>query len=252
MEKRLCTAARVGDDVTLQNLLDPLGGEEVTEYVNSAADGPTPLLLAVQNHHKETVRLLVERYKADVNKQGSVVTVKENSDNKTVTGATPLWTAAEVGDRELVDYLLYKCADVNRPTDDSCIPLMVASYNGSLHAVRMLVMHGSDINRATKCEHYTSLINASQGGDPSVIEYLISRGAEIDKVDRRGRSDFFRVLCSTSLAGRRKGALQILLLKRKATSITDSTVTIQILLLSTTGIFNRPSGEKICCKVRFK
>ena len=114
-------------------------------------------------------------------------------------GATPFWRAAQASDGESMRLLLRAGADPHLATTDGTTPLMVASgigWRGNfsqnalgawMDAVRFLVELGADVTARDR-SGYTALHGAAALGDNEMVEYLVSHGAGVDAIDRRGNS----------------------------------------------------------------
>lgn len=117
-------------------------------------------------------------------------------------GATPFFLAAKVTDVEAMRTLVAAGANPTTPSADGTTPLMVAAglkiWNpgedgGSLpgqegevlEAVKMCVELGNPVN-ATNDQGETSLHGAAYRGAPSVVQYLVEKGAKLDAKDMRG------------------------------------------------------------------
>jgi len=113
-------------------------------------------------------------------------------------GATPFWRAAQANDVAAMRLLTSRGADPNRPTKLGVTPLMVAGgigfeYQGTnispesrLAAVKYLVEEaGADVN-AKDSKGYTTLHGSAYVGEDAIIEYLVSKGADV-KARANGR-----------------------------------------------------------------
>ena len=136
-------------------------------------------------------------------------------------GATPLWVAATdmngtgrvfnygpahtSSSGELLRTLLAAGADPHLTTDDGTTPLMAAAGLGRAtytprvprgtrsptaeEAVRILLEAGADVNAVNEAD-FTALHGAAFRGLNEVLEYLVSKGADIDARDFRGRTAY--------------------------------------------------------------
>jgi ankyrin repeat protein len=179
--------------------------EQVKSLISQGADinaknrtGDTPLHVAIANHKIETASLLIQKG-ADVN----------TKDRK---GNTPLHAAAVKGDIKTANLLISKGADVNAENKYGLTPvsrallsdgggrlmvellvskgakvsvLHLAAYRGDIDKVRSILEKGTNVDVRDKAGH-TSLFYAASAGQLHVIEFLISKGADVNAKDNRG------------------------------------------------------------------
>ena len=117
-------------------------------------------------------------------------------------GATPFLLASKNVDTEVMRVLLDAGADPLVPNADLTTPLMVAAgvdmWNPgedggatvehepeALEAVKMLVALGNDIH-AVNDRGETALHGAAYRGAPSIVDYLVGQGAELDARSAQG------------------------------------------------------------------
>jgi len=150
--------------------------------VNQRADiqdderGYTPLHYACgKSKNAKAVCLLIEAG-ADVN---------ATADN----GFTPLNSACEDGDVEIIVMLIEAGADVNDRNSWDETPLRVAIYNGQTEAVRLLLDHGADVN-ARDNGGFTPLHRACSTDKPNaeIAGILLDHGADVNAVDERNKT----------------------------------------------------------------
>jgi ankyrin repeat protein len=126
---------------------------------------------------------------------------RQNGTN--VTGATPFWRAAQVGDLDAMKLLLSRGADPNIATAEGVTPLLACSGSGfygnddrtvpagRMPATRYLVeeLH-ADVNAADTAPRggYTAMHNAASRGDNEMILYLLSKGARVDVMTKSGQT----------------------------------------------------------------
>jgi len=91
---------------------------------------------------------------------------------------TPLSTATEANNIDIVNLLLDKGAKVNRRFHHGYTVLMRAAYLGYIDIVKALVDKGADINAISETNE-TALICAITSAKLDVINYLIDKGADI-------------------------------------------------------------------------
>ncbi|XP_076443656.1 protein fem-1 homolog A-like [Babylonia areolata] len=148
-------------------------------YLNG---GSTPLILACKNGHLELVKFMVEDCGVNISQTGSV-----RFDGEDIEGAPPLWCAAAAGHVEVVRYLVFKGADINKTTRSNSTPLRAACYDGHLKVVRFLVQRKADIEIANRHGH-TCLMIACYKGHCDVVRYLLTRGADLNRQSAKGNT----------------------------------------------------------------
>jgi ankyrin repeat protein len=99
-------------------------------------------------------------------------------------GTTPLMRAAKGNDLALIRALLDGGADATLTLKDRTTTAMIA---GSLDAIKLLVEHGVDVN-AFNTSGQTVLHTAAQRGQNAVIQYVVDKGARLDRKDKQGRT----------------------------------------------------------------
>lgn len=101
-------------------------------------------------------------------------------------GGTLLHTAAEAGDRGIVELLIFKNVDMNaRDRDFGHTALMSAIRTGHLDLASYLVQQGADIDIRSH-SGATALIFASADGHEALVRQLLAKGAEINAIDSNG------------------------------------------------------------------
>src|SRR5215831_12407427 len=131
-------------------------------------EGATPFMYAVLYSDAPMLERLLKQG-ADPNKQ--------NDANATAL----MWAAVDPGKTKV---LLDHGAEVNARSDDSRTPLMVAATRqGNSATVRLLLENGANPNPNPKpADAGSPLIDASNAGDPEMMQLLISRGADVKAV----------------------------------------------------------------------
>ena len=125
----------------------------------------TPLMLAIENGHTNTVNVLIQ--------YGANVALTDDS------GFTALhYACIDHGSLEVLRYLFENGADVNACS--SVTPLMMAIENGHVSAVTFLTERGADVTLTDECGykalHYACINNSS----PEVFSCLLEKGADIN------------------------------------------------------------------------
>lgn len=140
----------------------------------NAADrfGMTSLMIACKEGSIEIVKLLAN---ADVNLVDKF-------------GTSALMYACNQKRAEIVKILLEREAIPNATTNSGKTALMMASTNGYIDSVKLLLSPGinSDINHKDKLTGSTALLEASLHGHVGIVCALIDNGADIDLADQKG------------------------------------------------------------------
>eukprot|EP00057_Strongylocentrotus_purpuratus_P011789 XP_011666263.1 PREDICTED: ankyrin-1-like [Strongylocentrotus purpuratus] len=228
----LFSAAAKGDVLKIQSLIvseDKSKGSGGVDVNCSDASGKTPLHIASENGHLQTVEWLTHHGAKvnviDANLQTSVhlcskighlheikLLVNEGADIKIgdKDGFTALHIASFEGhldivkylvekgaqlDKchlEVVEYILYKGAGIG--IGDKA--LHIASLEGHLDIVKYLVSKGAELERLDN-DYWTPLHLALDGGHLDIAEYLLTEGANINTCGKGG----YTALHSASKAG---------------------------------------------------
>ena len=87
-----------------------------------------------------------------------------------------LMTAARKGDVRKAEDVISEGANVNgRDVNTNTTPLILASQNGHLNVVQLLLSKGANENAYDRMGR-TPLFNASMNGDAKMVEMLLSSG----------------------------------------------------------------------------
>jgi len=93
---------------------------------------------------------------------------------------TPLSWAAFHGHLELVQYLVNQGADIEAQNGDGCRPLHAVAINNHKEIARYIIEEGAVIEATCWRFGTTPLDTAAHDGSPDVLQFLISRGANVD------------------------------------------------------------------------
>jgi serine/threonine-protein phosphatase 6 regulatory ankyrin repeat subunit B len=118
-----------------------------------------------------------------------------------LNGASPLVLAGEVNNTEAIKAMLEAGANPNITTEKGTTALILASGAGTdiqrmrtpeeraaaLETVKLLLDNGVDVNAAGQFG-WTAIHAAAYQGLPDVIQYLVSKGADINKFDNFGQT----------------------------------------------------------------
>lgn len=111
-----------------------------------------------------------------IQKNPKAISVKEN---KEFSGQTPLHFAARYGQKEVVEFLIGKGADVNAKDDDGWTPLHLACYGGFIKSVTILLQKGAKID--AECVSGAPLHVAAGNGHEEVCQFLVEKGAKVNQ-----------------------------------------------------------------------
>lgn len=132
----------------------------------------TPLWAAVQNGHQKVVDMLCY-YGADVNARCS-------------NGCTPLIMAARGGHKDIAERLLISSASANEVDNNGDGPLAVAAEYGNVAMVQMLVRQYRASPSPTNKAGFSPLALAAQNAHPAAVRMLCVHGANVDAANEAG------------------------------------------------------------------
>jgi ankyrin repeat protein len=143
--------------------------------------GKTPLFIAAENGHVETVKTLVS-LGASLIQPGPM-------------GKTPLYIAAENGHAEVIKVLVELLVKLGMKQRINAVnfawegktPLWIAAQNGHVEAVRTLLSSGANFILPDS-RGITPLGIAAQNGHAKVVELLADQGASPSVPDEQGRT----------------------------------------------------------------
>ena len=124
-----------------------------------------------------SVQWLIEIENVSINKRF----VKKSDEEKNLY--TPLHYACEYSQLLIVQYLIYKGANIEAKSHSNDYPIHCASKGGLLPVVQYLIeKHNIDVDIRGSCKK-TPLQYACLNGHLSIAEYLISKGANVKAKD---------------------------------------------------------------------
>ncbi|CAM5161232.1 unnamed protein product [Natator depressus] len=139
--------------------------EVLTSGNETAADKASLLNDAVRNHLIEKVRELLAEG-ADVN-------------FKVGGGWTPLHSAVQVDQEEIVDLLLEKGADPCARKKNGATPFLVAGIVGNVRLLELFLSKGSEINEYDD-NGFTAFMEAAHYGNEEALRFLYNNGADVN------------------------------------------------------------------------
>ncbi|MFC1781833.1 ankyrin repeat domain-containing protein [Planctomycetota bacterium] len=92
-------------------------------------------------------------------------------------GQTPLFKAVTNGQEDVVEFLITKGADTNVKNSASTTALHIAARNGNIEIVKLLIAGGADVN-VKNAQDFTPLYIAEQNDNTEIAELLRKNGAE--------------------------------------------------------------------------
>jgi len=163
----------------------------------NASDGrreATPLLIAARSGHADVVELLIAKG-ADVNvpdNQGltPLAMAKQGKHTEVVNvlrqhGAVEtLHAAIASGDIDEVKRLISQGADINAKNENGQTPLLLALNSNQMDVAELLVARGADVEAIDDRTGKALLL--SVGGRKERVEFLLSKGANIETKDGNG------------------------------------------------------------------
>lgn len=178
--KRIYYLARDGMGMALYTLLSDKSETDVNYLINQKVledNGQrcTPLIVAARYGHNKVVRMLLDKFKPDLEQEG---TVKFNE--LVIERASALWAAAGAGHLNVLKTLVRAGANVNHQTKTDSTPLRAACFSGRLDIVKYLTDHQADINIPNMFNN-TCLMIAAYKGYPDIVKFLLDKGADPNK-----------------------------------------------------------------------
>ncbi|MES9936036.1 MAG: ankyrin repeat domain-containing protein [Sedimenticola sp.] len=140
-------------------------------------DRPTiGLYLAIQRGDIDQIERHI-RWGADINKMD-------------VDGRRPLHVAADRGRYVIARLLLKNGADINAPNREGHPPIHSALLAGRTQVAELFLKQGADFDGNRLLEQMVS----NDTSDRDVVEFLLSRGADIDHIDPEGATPLTRAV----------------------------------------------------------
>ena len=162
-------SAERDSDVTKMKSTPPL--ERSVDSRN--ATGITPLMNAAMNGNVQAVELLIKR--------GADPSLKNN------LGWNSLHFAALRGDTDIISLIHTRMLDIESLNGEGATPLLVAAYNGKLHAVKWFLERGA--NAAYEDNGgWNALHSAASSGDPETIDHILTHVPNIESKTADGET----------------------------------------------------------------
>lgn len=139
-------------------------------YIDSRS-GYTPLIQAIRNRDCKMVGFLL-----------TLPQIRINAVDDKKHKLPPISHAIQITHLGLVKQLIINGANVNEPSQNDRnpynTPLMIASYDGKLDFVKLLVENGACINQQDKGNGFTALIKAAFQNHADIVRYLLENNAD--------------------------------------------------------------------------
>ena len=169
----LCDIINAGDSKLLREKLSESLLPDINTLGSVKAKGGTLLMKSSEEGQLECVKVLLEF--------GAMVDLPPAEDGDDVDWfdrSNAIYSAAEKGHFDIVKLLLETDpkAELNHP---SYRPLYEACRQGHLEMAKLLVEHGAELQDENDEIGTSSVIEASKSGNAELVEYLISKGANV-------------------------------------------------------------------------
>jgi len=136
----------------------------------------TPLIVATKYEHFDVIQCLVQN------------NAKINSCS--ADGYSALhWAIMETNSSEILTYLIQNGANVNMNTEIGS-PLHFAASFGYLEKIKILILHGANVNVLKEDNGFSPLHEAVEDNHFEVCKYLISHGANVNQITKNGLSAY--------------------------------------------------------------
>ncbi|XP_076458680.1 ankyrin repeat and KH domain-containing protein 1-like isoform X4 [Babylonia areolata] len=176
-------------------LTDPEVLRTLTSSVSSALDEATQAINCMRSEQQgqaqgaEGAQALAERDAGTVRKLYESGSVPDTTEE----GESLLSLACSAGYYELAQVLLAMNANVeDRGIKGDCTPLMEAASGGFVDIVRLLLLHGADVNAQSSADDDTAgntpLHSAACAGHTNVVKELIANGALVEVHNENGHT----------------------------------------------------------------
>lgn len=181
----LCALAKEGKTEEISKYVEKLLSRAGNSFVvgrntfcrHPSHQRPAPLVVAAQYGKKKVIQYFCEKFgdKVDVNQSATIVSL---TTKKKVHCATALWAASTGGHLDIVEYLIARGANVNKPTLTQSTPLRGASFHGHIKVMDYLLSRGANVN-TPNCIGQSPLCIAAMRGQLDALQFLVNRGADM-------------------------------------------------------------------------
>lgn len=181
---------------------------EISKFTENAMEEPLPSFyshIKLGDPNGNTFQLIINsklEWKADeinrisnsaLKELNSIIELKSNPNTKLSNNVYPLIAASTKGDKDMLIKLIDMGADIN-VMSDGFSAIHMAAYRGFLTIVEILVSKGADIDKKSSnganCLHL-----AATAGHANVVEYLIKHGSPVDFQNQIGSTPLNAACC---------------------------------------------------------
>ncbi|CAF4175783.1 unnamed protein product, partial [Rotaria sordida] len=184
----------------------------------------TPLLAACFYKHEHIVRMLLTRFKPEIEALGTITLHSIDNRLDLAEEVSSLWTATAVNHFGIVKLLIeHGNANINHLIKTHSTALRAACYHNNLEMVKYLIEHGADPHQSKK-GNYTNLMLSAGRRYPIIVNYLVNElKCNINERDENGQTALYYAVRSGSLEITKflleNGAINIRDDKRKVTPL---------------------------------
>jgi len=164
------------------------------EFIEMVQEGNLSNAETILNEYPEILTMIVGKgtllhgFAKTGQKEGAALLLKYGADINALTSffkKTPLHTAVQEGNIDMVDFLLSNEADANARREFNDTPLRLAAEGGHLEIVRNLVNYGAKINN-DEGGGISPFTEAATNGHEAVVKFLLDNGADVNYKDLHG------------------------------------------------------------------
>jgi Fem-1 family protein b len=197
----LLSAVHQGDTNLLESYLSTVLNPNL--YLNHVYDEAneqkcTLLMIACLNGHEDIIRMLLRRFKPDLEVLNNILLSERNALQDMLLDVSVLWAAASINNFQIVKLLVEYGANVNHTTKTNSTPLRGACYNDNLKMARYLIENGADI-RIAKENNETNLMLSVWHNHLNIAAYLLDElVCDVNECDDDGYSSlYYAVHCGS-------------------------------------------------------
>ncbi|CAI6333870.1 unnamed protein product [Periconia digitata] len=198
-------AVKSGDAAFVRLLLEKGANRE---YMND--DGRKPFFYADRNnfllnwirrfgHNVDAMdpvtgftALIEAAKKGDVSSAETMIDQEANVDVQCAKKNTALHYACELGNLDIITYLVGKGCALDLQNDTKCTPLLVAVRKGHNSAVKILISAGANLDTSGTDDDLNPLLAAIEAKNPEIAHDLITHGANLATRDTHGHPPITR------------------------------------------------------------